>query len=123
MTRITSRWTRKRLAALVVFVGVALYVFVAVWMQPVASGNSATLTGIAGHNPTNKAVYIGGGLTPQEMVWPYVDGGVATLVTSITNSGPVGLTITGVETNGRPPQWAGVFTLPDARAATLANPG
>lgn len=123
MARITSRWTGKRLAALAVFVGVAAYVFVAIWMQPVASSSSETFTGIPGHNPTNEAVDVGGGVTQQEVLWPYVDGGVATLVTSLTNSGPVGLTITGVETNGHPPRWAGLFTLTDARPATLANPG
>ena len=123
MVGIRSRWTRKRLAVLAVFVGVAAYVFVAIWMQPVALGSNATFTGIPGHNPTKEAGVGGPGLTQQELVWPYVDGGVTTLVTSVVNNGPVGLIITGVETNGRWPAWGGLFTLTEARAAVLANPG
>ena len=123
MVGIRSRWTRKRLAVLAVFVGVAAYVFVAIWMQPVALGSNATFTGIPGHNPTKEAGVGGPGLTQQELVWPYVDGGVVTLVTSLANRGPVGLTITGVGTDGRWPAWGGLFTLTEARAAVLANPG
>src|SRR5258708_32954263 len=75
MVGIRSGWTRKRLVVLAVFVGVAAYVFVAIWMQPVALGSNATFTGIPGHNPTKEA---GGGrpvLTPKEMVGPDVHRG------------------------------------------------
>ncbi len=123
MAGLARRWTRKRLAVLAAFVAVAAFVFVAIWMQPAASGSSEVFTGIPGHNPTNEAVNTGVGVTQDILVWPYVDGGVITLVTSITNRGPVGLTITGVETNGRPPDWTGLFALTDARPAVLANPG
>jgi hypothetical protein len=123
MTALARRWTRKRLVVLAAFVAVAAYVLVAIWIQPAASGSNEAFTGIPGHSPTKEAVDIGVGVTQETLVWPYVDGGVITLVTSIANRGPVGLTITGVETNGRPPDWAGLFTLTDARAAVLANPG
>jgi len=123
MARITSRWTRKRLAALAIFVGVAAYVFVAIWMQPVAFGNNATFTGIPGHNPTKEAVAVGAGVTQQELVWPYVDGGVITLVTSLANRGPVGLTITGVGTDPPCPDWCGLYSIKATRPAVLANPG
>lgn len=121
MARITSRWTGKRLALLAVFVGVAAYVFVAIWMQPVALGSNATFTGIPGHNPTKEAV--AGSFTQQELVWPYVDGGVITLVTSLANRGPVGLTITSVGTDPPCPNWCGLFSIKATRAAVLANPG
>ena len=123
MVGIRSRWTRKRLAVLAVFVGVAAYVFVAIWMQPVALGSNATFTGIPGHNPTKEAGVGGPGLTQQELVWPYVDGGVVTLVTSLANRGPVGLTITGVETDPPCPRWCGLYSIKATRAAVLANPG
>ncbi|HWO46335.1 MAG TPA: hypothetical protein VNO87_12285 [Methylomirabilota bacterium] len=123
MVGIRSRWTRKRLAVLAVFVGVAAYVFVAIWMQPVALGSNATFTGIPGHNPTKEAAVGGLGLTQQELVWPYVDGGVVTLVTSLANRGPVGLTITGVGTDPPCPRWCGLYSIKTTRAAVLANPG
>ena len=123
MVGIRSRWTRKRLAVLAVFVGVAAYVFVAIWMQPVALGSNATFTGIPGHNPTKEAGVGGPGLTQQELVWPYVDGGVVTLVTSLANRGPVGLTITGVGTDPPCPNWCGLYSIKATRAAVLANPG
>jgi hypothetical protein len=116
-----TRWTRNRLVAAAAFIAVAAYVFVAIYMQPVARGSDEMYTGIPGHNPTNEAIQLG--TTQSTLVWPYVDGGVTTLVTSLVNNGPVGLTITGVETNGRPPAWVGLFTLTEARAALLANPG
>lgn len=119
MASITSRWTRTRLAWLAAFVAVAAYVLVAIWMQPAAPGSNETYTGIPGHNPAEQTIEIGG-VTQQRLVWPYVDGGVTTLVTSIANRGPVGLTIVGVETSGRPPQWLGLFTLTEARTAVLA---
>ncbi len=122
MAGVTGRWTRKRLAALAAFVAVAAYVFVAIYMQPLASGGNESFTGLPGHNPTNEPIDIGG-VTQETLLWPYVDGGVTTLVTSVVNNGPVGLTITGVETNGRWPAWGGLFTLTDARAAVLAKPG
>src|SRR5260370_8849224 len=88
MVGIRSRWTRKRLAVLAAFVGVAAYVFVAIWMQPVALGSNATFTGIPGHNPTNEAGVGGPGLTQQELVWPYVDGGGVTCGTPPAHTGP-----------------------------------
>ena len=123
MVGIRSRWTRKRLAVLAVFVGVAAYVFVAIWMQPVALGSNATFTGIPGHNPTKEAMVVGAGLNQQELVWPYVDGGVITLVTSLANRGPVGLTITGVGTDPPCPNWCGLYSIKATRAAVLASPG
>src|SRR5258706_13753066 len=115
MAGLARRWTRKRLAVLAVFVAVAAFVFVAIWMQPAASGSNAVFTGVPGHNPTNEAVNTGVGVTQDILVWPYVDGGVITLITSIANRGPVGFTITGGENNGRPPDLTGVF-------APTANP-
>jgi hypothetical protein len=117
-----SRWTSKRIAAFAAFIAVVAYIVVAILMQPAASSSDESFAGIPGHNPTPESIAIAG-VTRESLVWPYVDGGVATLVTSIANTGPVGLTITGVETNGRWPAWSGLFTLTDARAAVLANSG
>src|SRR5260370_9335265 len=117
MVAIRSRWTRKRLAVLAVLVGVAAYVFVAIWMQPVALGSNATFTGIPGHNPTKEAVVGGPGLTQQKLVWPYVDGGVVTLVTSLATRGPVGLTITGGGTGPPCPNLGGLYFIKATRTA------
>src|SRR5260370_5636326 len=122
MAGITRRWTKKSLVVLVVVLGVASYIFAAIWTQPLARGNDEQFTGIPGHNPANQKVDITG-VSRDTLIWPYVDGGVTTLVTSLTNNGPVGLTVTGIETNGRWPAWGGLFTLTEARAAVLANPG
>jgi len=122
MVGLRSRWTRNRLVVVAAFIGVAAYVFVAIYVQPVARGNDEEFTGVPGHNPTNETIAIAG-VARDTLIWPYVDGGVTTLVTSLINNGPVGLTVTGVETNGRWPAWGGLFTLTDARAAVLANPG
>src|SRR5260370_1423172 len=122
MAGITRRWTKKSLVVLVVVLGVASYIFAAIWTQPLARGNDEQFTGIPGHNPANQTVDITG-VSRDTLIWPYVDGGVTTLVTSLTNNGPVGLTVTGIETNGRWPAWGGLFTLTEARAAVLANPG
>jgi len=122
MAGLARRWTRKKLVVAAAFIAVAAYVLVAIYMQPVARGNDEEFTGIPGHNPANETIDIAG-VSRDTLVWPYVDGGVTTLVTSVVNKGPVGLTITGVETNGRWPAWGGLFTLTEARAAVLANPG
>lgn len=91
------------------------------YMQPVGSGNDETFTGIPGHNPTKEVV--GPFLGSAALVWPYVDGGVTTLVTSLANNGLVGLTITDVETNGGRPSWGGLYAVKEARAAVLVSPG
>jgi hypothetical protein len=117
-----SRWIRNRLVVVAAFIGLTAYVVVAIYMQPVARGNDEEFTGVPGHNPTNETIAIAG-VARDMLIWPYVDGGVTTLVTSLVNNGPVGLSVTGIETNGRWPAWGGLFTLTGARAAVLANPG
>src|SRR5260370_24701169 len=88
MVAIRSRWTRKRLAVLAVFVGVAAYVFVAIWMQPVALGSNATFTGIPGHNPTKEAGVGGPGPTQKKMGWPHVHRGGGPIADRPSHTGP-----------------------------------
>src|SRR5260370_7148400 len=121
MAGITRRWTKKSLVVLAVVLGVASYIFAAIWTQPLARGSDEQFTGIPGHNPANQKVDITG-VSRDTLIWPYVDGGVTTLVTSLTNNGPVGLTVTGIETNRRCPASGGFLTLPHTPPPPAANP-
>jgi hypothetical protein len=107
-------------AALVILV--AVYAFLAIFMQPLAEGTDASLVGLSGQDtiflPPNQLAL---GQHPPAVVMSYVDHGVDTLVQSVANTGSIPITITGVETDHLP-GFAGLVTIQDARPAVTIGP-
>jgi hypothetical protein len=118
---------RKRVAIVgFVLALVASYGFLAIFSQPLGGGGREGFTRAAGQTlVADPGLNLGPILDgPAPIFVSYVDGGLATLVKSVSNDGPVALTITGVETSG--PDKAGglaLVTVKEAQAGMAVDPG
>jgi hypothetical protein len=115
--------SRNRLIALAVAIGVAVVcAYLAIFSQPLDAGSDEALNVASGQDRLTDAFPSEGkgpdGRAPL-LVLDYIDGGQATLVKELHNSGPIPLTITGVETS--PAQWLGLVTLKDPRSAVVVG--
>ena len=102
------------LAAVIVVLGG--YGFLAIYAQPIAADGAEAFFGVPGQKPFADPQAQPLSLDshgPPVLVWGYVDHGVNTLVKSVVNTGPIPLTITGVENNDLP-GWGGLITIKDS---------
>lgn len=111
--------TRRRVIALAVGVGLlAVYGFFAIYVRPLDVGSDEAFFGLASQTAVDESsAVIGNGPDVPIHLLSYVDGGVDTLVKSLFNRGLTPITITGVETS--PPDWLGLVTLKEPRAAVI----
>lgn len=120
--QLRSRQAKLAILAAVVAL-LAAYGLLAIYPQPVASDGAEAFTGVPGQapfaDPEAQSLTTPNYGAPQ-FVWRYVDHGVNTLVKSVVNSGPIPLTITGVQ-NDDLPGWAALITIKDDRAAVPAG--
>jgi hypothetical protein len=90
------------------------YAFVAIVAQPLTGAEEVADRGLAtlAGNPGDSTEY---------RLFDYADGGTFTVTRWLSNSGPVGLTITGVDV--APDYWVGLIGVKDARQAVPVVPG
>jgi hypothetical protein len=128
MAGVVRRWQlmriRSRLALIAAVVLVGAYGWLAIYEQPVVSGYEMleTAPGQTTLHPfaaSGSDSFIAAGAAPI-LVVDYVDGAASTLVKTLSNSGPLPVTITGVET-GRT-DWRGLVTIKEARSAVVVGP-
>lgn len=91
-----------------------VYLYLAVLSQPLTSGNAE------GADRGTFVSSLSPGFDRPARVVGYADGATATLTKWVGNSGPVGLTVTGVEMS--PSYWVGLITIADARAGVVTGP-
>jgi hypothetical protein len=122
--RLQSASQQAQLAILLGVIGVlGAYALLAIFPQPVAADGAEAFTGVRGQKPFADPQAQSLSLDshgPPVLVWGYVDHGVNTLVKSVVNTGPIPLTITGVENNDLP-GWAALITIKDDRAAVTVG--
>ena len=102
---------------------VAVYAGLAIFSQPVASGNSEALDRPPGQTVTSNPGAVSAAFfnaQPALLVLSYVDGATDTLVKTIVNRGTVAVTVTGVEDSR--PDWAGLVSIRGASASPISGP-
>jgi len=126
VTQKRAQISRNQLIALVAAaVLIAVYVYFAVYLQPLGSGPDETLYRAPGQTVVNDPAMssqveaAGPGRAP--LLLSYVDGSQAALVKTLYNDGPTPITITGIETS--PSYLTGALvTLKEAQPAAIAGP-
>ena len=126
MTKLRARLSRSQGVALVsAAVLVALYVYFAAYLQPLAAGPDETLYRAPGqatvNDPAMASVIDNAAPGHTPILLSYVDGAESSLVKTLYNDGPTPITITGVETS--PSYLTGALvTIKEAQPAAIAGP-